>query len=95
MRGSPSNGSTSVSLNAARDVGGRLAAITIWGMDGELPIQRTKGRENKLTIYPAKGGSYSAITALVNIPATMLGATIYELFVVDSDRGKNYLSHKM
>jgi len=56
-----------ISLNAARDVGGRLAAMTIWGMN-------------------AKGGSYSAITALVNIPATMLGATIYELFIVDSDR---------
>jgi hypothetical protein len=24
----------------------------------------------------------------VNIPATMLGALIYELFIVDSDRGK-------
>ncbi|KAF4613507.1 hypothetical protein D9613_007568 [Agrocybe pediades] len=56
-----------VSLNAARDVGARLAAMVIFGMD-------------------AKGDSYSAITSLVNIPATMLAAFIYEFFLVDSDR---------
>jgi len=56
-----------VSLNTARDVGARLAAMTIWGME-------------------AKGGPYSAISALVNIPATMLAAFIYEWFLVDSDR---------
>jgi len=56
-----------VSLNAARDVGARLAAMTIWGME-------------------AKGGPYSAISALVNIPATMFAAFIYEWFLVDSDR---------
>jgi len=56
-----------VSLNAARDVGARLAAMTIWGME-------------------AKGGPYSAISALVNIPATMLAGFIYEFFIVDSDR---------
>ncbi|KDR76192.1 hypothetical protein GALMADRAFT_247439 [Galerina marginata CBS 339.88] len=56
-----------VSLNAARDVGARLAAMTIWGME-------------------AKGGPYSAISALVNIPATMLAGIIYEFFFVDSDR---------
>jgi glycerol uptake facilitator-like aquaporin len=56
-----------ISLNAARDVGARLAAMTIWGVK-------------------ARGGPYSAISALVNIPATMLGAVIYEWFIVDSDR---------
>ncbi|KAF8910621.1 aquaporin-like protein [Gymnopilus junonius] len=56
-----------VSLNAARDVGARLAAMTIWGLE-------------------AKGSSYSAITALVNIPATLTAAFIYEFFLTDSDR---------
>lgn len=55
-----------VSLNAARDVGARLAAMVIYGME-------------------AKGTSYSAIAALVNIPATLLAACIYEFFFVDSD----------
>ena len=50
--------------------------------------QNSKGQDKKLTACIAKGGSYGAISALVNIPATMLGATIYELFLVDSDRGK-------
>ncbi|KAF5327448.1 hypothetical protein D9619_004228 [Psilocybe cf. subviscida] len=34
----------------------------------------------------AAGDSYSAITALVNIPATLFGALIYETFLHDSDR---------
>ncbi|KJA26276.1 hypothetical protein HYPSUDRAFT_199026 [Hypholoma sublateritium FD-334 SS-4] len=55
-----------VSLNAARDVGARLAAMVIYGVE-------------------AKGTSYSAITALVNIPATLFAAFIYEIFLVDSD----------
>jgi len=56
-----------VSLNAARDIGARLAAMTIYGME-------------------AKGGAYSAIAALTNIPATLVAAFIYEFFIVDSDR---------
>ncbi|KAF8972131.1 aquaporin-like protein [Flammula alnicola] len=56
-----------LSLNAARDVGARLAAMSIWGT-------------------AAGGTSYSAIAALVNIPATLLGVLIYEFFIVDSDR---------
>jgi glycerol uptake facilitator-like aquaporin len=56
-----------VSLNAARDIGGRLAAMSIWGM-------------------AAKGGPYGAISALVNIPATLLAAFVYEMFLTDSDR---------
>jgi len=41
-----------------------------------------------LTIWgkSAAGGSYAAIAALVNIPATLLAAVVYELFLVDSDR---------
>jgi hypothetical protein len=50
--------------------------------------QRRKGRDEKLTTCVAKGGPYSAISALVNIPATMLGVIMYEFFIVDSDRGK-------
>lgn len=34
----------------------------------------------------ASGGKYSAISTLTNIPATMLGVMIYEIFLTDSDR---------
>jgi len=34
----------------------------------------------------ASGGRYAAIAALTNIPATLLGAFIYEIFLSDSDR---------
>jgi len=57
----------SISMNTARDLGGRLAALTIWG---------TK----------ASGNAYSAISALVNIPATLFAAIFYEVFFTDSDR---------
>ncbi|PPQ95245.1 hypothetical protein CVT26_014936 [Gymnopilus dilepis] len=57
----------SISLNAARDLGGRLAALTIWGMK-------------------ASGDGFSAISSLVNIPATLLAAIFYEIFFTDSDR---------
>ncbi|KAI0065096.1 aquaporin-like protein [Artomyces pyxidatus] len=56
-----------LAANAARDVGGRLAAITIWG---------TK----------AGGGSYAAIAALTNIPATILSYLFYEIVFTDSSR---------
>lgn len=61
------SGVPGVSLNAARDIGGRLAAMTIWGMQ-------------------AKGTSYAAISALVNIPATIFSVMVYEIFLTDSDR---------
>lgn len=56
-----------LAANSARDLGGRLAAMTIYGTQ-------------------AAGGTYAAIAALTNIPATLLGAFLYELFLVDSDR---------
>ncbi|KAJ3562309.1 hypothetical protein NP233_g9656 [Leucocoprinus birnbaumii] len=56
-----------VALNTARDLGGRLWSLTIWGL-------------------PAGGGSYAAIAALTNIPATIFAVVLYELFLVDSDR---------
>lgn len=56
-----------LAANSARDIGGRLMALTIWG---------TK----------AAGGHYAAISALTNIPATLLAACIYEFFLTDSDR---------
>jgi glycerol uptake facilitator-like aquaporin len=56
-----------VGLNTARDVGGRLAALSIYG---------TK----------AAGGSYAAIAALTNVPAMVLAAFVYEVFLTDSDR---------
>lgn len=35
----------------------------------------------------AAGGPYAAIAALVNIPAIIFGAYMYEIFLTDSDRG--------
>ncbi|KAJ6529688.1 aquaporin-like protein [Mycena capillaripes] len=56
-----------LAANAARDLGGRFTALTVWGM-------------------PAAGGSYAAIAALTNIPATLLAHVVYELMLTDSDR---------
>ena len=64
--------SPSVAANAARDVGGRLAVVTLWG---------TK----------AGGGSYAALAALTNIPATLIGAMLYEFVFADSSRGEGYV----
>jgi glycerol uptake facilitator-like aquaporin len=45
-----------------------------------------------MTIWGQKaaGGSYSAVTALTNIPATLFGVALYEIFLADSDRGKYF-----
>ena len=42
-----------------------------------------------LTIWglPAGGGSYAAIAALANIPATLLGVCVQEYLLSDSSRG--------
>lgn len=42
-----------------------------------------------LTIWGSKasGGSYAAIAALTNIPATILAAVFYEVFLCDTSRG--------
>jgi len=56
-----------LAANAARDVSGRLAAVTIWGTS-------------------ASGGTYAALAALTNIPATILAALFYEFFLTDSSR---------
>ncbi|KAI8975901.1 aquaporin-like protein [Trametes punicea] len=56
-----------VATNAARDVGARLMALTIWGL-------------------PAGGGSYAAIAALTNIPATLCAVAFYEFILADSSR---------
>jgi len=37
-------------------------------------------------LLPASGGKYAAISALTNIPATLFAVTLYEVFLVDSDR---------
>ncbi|KAG2157866.1 aquaporin-like protein [Suillus bovinus] len=58
---------TAIAANTARDVGGRLMAMTIWGSQ-------------------ASGGTYAAIAALTNIPATLLSATVYELFLGSATR---------
>ncbi|KAI0785555.1 aquaporin-like protein [Abortiporus biennis] len=56
-----------LAANAARDVAGRLAVLTIWGLK-------------------AGGGSYAALAALTNIPATLFGIMIYEFILHDSSR---------
>ncbi|CAL1708026.1 unnamed protein product [Somion occarium] len=56
-----------LAANTARDVGGRLAAITIWGR-------------------AASGGSYAAIAALTNIPATALASIFYQFVLADTNR---------
>ncbi|KAI0743404.1 aquaporin-like protein [Daedaleopsis nitida] len=56
-----------IATNAARDVGARLMAMTIWGL-------------------PAGGGSYAAIAALTNFPATLLAVAFHEYVLSDSSR---------
>ncbi|EKM54526.1 uncharacterized protein PHACADRAFT_210322 [Phanerochaete carnosa HHB-10118-sp] len=56
-----------VSANTARDLGGRFAALVIWGT-------------------PAAGGPYAAISALTNIPATLIAGAVYEFVLADSSR---------
>jgi len=73
-----------VSLNSARDVGGRLFAISHWGLKGKSEIYRNKNFANRI---PAGGGRYAAIAALTNIPATLFAVFLYEIFLTDSDRG--------
>ena len=45
--------------------------------------------------FTAAGGGYAAIAALVNIPAIIFGAYLYEIFLTDSDRGAFFLKKKM
>ncbi|KAH9940547.1 aquaporin-like protein [Epithele typhae] len=56
-----------IATNAARDVGARLMALTIWGL-------------------PAGGGSYAAIAALTNFPATICAMLFYTYVLSDSSR---------
>jgi len=59
-----------IAANAARDVGGRLVAVSVWGTQ-------------------ASGGAYAAIAALTNIPATILAALYYNIFLADTQRVVN------
>ena len=80
---------SAVALNTARDVGSRLWAMTVWGREGRFIIanfQLECPAEIKMEL--AAGGGYGAVTALTNIPATIFGIVLYEIFLVDSDRGK-------
>ena len=49
-----------------------------------------------LTIWglPAGGGSYAALAALTNIPATICGALFYEVVLADSSRGMSLVDYK-
>ncbi|KAG6873949.1 hypothetical protein C0995_008988 [Termitomyces sp. Mi166 len=64
--------------NSARDIGGRLMAMTIWGSGGDDPA----------------GGAYSAISALTNIPAMLFAAFLYEFFLTDSDRVVSHAAYE-
>ncbi|RDX47984.1 aquaporin-like protein [Lentinus brumalis] len=59
-----------LAANAARDLGGRFAALTLFGS-------------------PASGGKYAAVSALTNIPATLIAGVFYELVFNDSARTTN------
>ena len=45
--------------------------------------------------FAAAGGGYAAIAALVNIPAIIFGAYLYEIFLTDSDRGAFFYIKKV
>jgi len=66
--------------------------VIIWGFGApglSLNTARDIGaRLMAITIWglPAVGGHYAIMAALTNIPATLLAAWIYELFLTDSDR---------
>jgi hypothetical protein len=49
-----------------------------------------------LTIWgkQASGGTYAAIAALTNIPATIAAAVVYELLHHDSSRGKSHRNNR-
>jgi len=64
----------------------------IWGF-GTAGLSANSARDVgarffAMTIWgrQASGGSYAAIAALTNIPATLFGAFLYEIFLTDSDR---------
>lgn len=63
--------------------------MATWGSAGDNILLQPCRFEHTFThhVFAAAGGPYAAIADLVNIPAVILGATIYELFLTDSDRG--------
>ncbi|KAL0577697.1 hypothetical protein V5O48_004301 [Marasmius crinis-equi] len=74
-----------LAANTARDLGGRLAAMTIYGLQGSDSLVKYLN-VNPNRVIAAHGGAYGAISALTNIPATLLAAFIYQIFMVDSAR---------
>ncbi|KAH9858518.1 aquaporin-like protein [Lenzites betulinus] len=56
-----------LAANSARDLGGRFAAMTLFG-------------------GAASGGKYAALSALTNIPATLVAGVFYSLVFADSTR---------
>lgn len=77
-----------MAANTARDLGGRLAGLTIYGKGGQLgfcTLYRVFSDCRSL----AAGGKYAAIAALTSIPASLFGVLLYEIFLVDSARGRS------
>nr|B0DAC6.2 RecName: Full=Aquaporin Lacbi1:387054 [Laccaria bicolor S238N-H82] len=69
-------------------------AAVIWGFATPAVALNTArdlgARLFAMSIWGTKaaGSGYSAIACLINIPATLLGVFLYEVFFTDSDRGK-------
>ncbi|KZS88134.1 aquaporin-like protein [Sistotremastrum niveocremeum HHB9708] len=67
-------------------------AAAIWGYaPGDMSANSARDVGTRLMALciwgkPAAGGAYAAIAALTNIPATMIGALIYEFILTDSAR---------
>lgn len=76
-----------VSLNSARDIGGRILAVAIWGSEGEDGYYAMSFEQTFIHVFAAAGGRYAAIAALTNIPAFIFAVFLYEIFLTDSDRG--------
>ncbi|KAJ7735827.1 putative aquaporin 2 [Mycena maculata] len=63
-----------LAANAARDLGGRFTALTIWGMPGMSPS------------VPSCWWLVRGDRRTYEIPATLLACVMYELMLSDSDR---------
>lgn len=74
-----------VALNTARDVGGRLWALSIWGTEGNTHNLSFSDWTTHMIVIAA-GGRYAAIAALTNLIATIFAVVLYELLLVDSDK---------
>lgn len=71
------------------DISRRASKLTSSSLVATNAARDVGARLMVLTIWglPAGGGSYAAIAALTNIPATLLAVLFYEYVLADSSRG--------